>query len=90
MSLKLLKLPLKIIVIVIVPLTVLILLYNINYTSEKDTGSIWNNLISLPFRINYKVPSDCRCDFTKNFEYVSSYLDSVKKAKKLEQGRIQY
>jgi hypothetical protein len=90
MRLSLFKLFIKIILIVIVPLIVTFLIYNINYTSEKDSGSIWSNLTSLPFRINYKVPSSCQCDFTKNFEYVGSFIDSVKKTKKIEQGGIQY
>jgi len=85
MSLKIFRLSAKIILIVVVPLTVIILLYNINYTSEKDGGNMWSNLTSLPFRINYKVPSSCQCDFTKNFKNMSSFLDSIKQAKKLEQ-----
>jgi hypothetical protein len=79
MGLKLLRLSVKIILLIVVPLSAVFLLYNINYTSEKDTGSIWSNLTSLPFRINYKVPSSCQCDFAKNFKHMSSYLDSVKK-----------
>ncbi len=90
MGLKILRLSIKIILIVFVPLTVVFLLYNINYTSEKDSGNMWSNLTSLPFRINYKVPSSCQCDFAKNFKYMSSFLDSVKQAKKLEQNKIRY
>ena len=90
MSLNILKLPVKIILIVIVPLTAIILLYNINSSSEKDTGSIWNNLTSLPFRINYKIPSTCQCDFTKNFRFVSSFIDSIRTARNSERDKLQY
>jgi len=89
MGLKLIRLFFKIIVSVVLPVTVIFLLYNNNYTSEKDYGSMWSNLISLPFRINYKTPSSCQCDFARNFEYMGSYLDSLKHLKNNELDKIQ-